>query len=334
MRKIALASSAIAGALLVLSSPAAALPKTWVASNGGGSTCSRAAPCATFQAAHDATDAGGVINCLDAGDYGSVNINRSISIICDNTQAGIVTSASIAAIFISAGASDIVTLQGLDLDGGGNASFGIAFVGGATLHVHNVRIRNFRGTTSGTSGILFTPFSYAELYVVDSVVADSGNPSAARSGGIVIRPSSAGAVNAFLSRAKVENNFVGIRVDGTDSTGVAVNATVTDSVITGSASDGILAISSAGHAAASVFVDHCVIAGNFGSGVNANGVAASGAGSAFIRLGDSTIVLNATGVSTTGAGVVQSMKNNRISGNLTDGTPVPAYPGPGGTPLQ
>lgn len=53
-----------------------------------------------------------------------------------------------------------------------------------------------------------------------------------------------------------------------------------------------------------------------------------------IRLGDSTVVLNATGVGTFNSGIIQSFKNNRISGNLTDGTPIPAYAGPGGAALQ
>jgi hypothetical protein len=332
MTKIALSSGAIVGAIFALSLPAAALPKTWVASTGGGITCSRASPCATFQAAHTATDAGGVISCVDAGDFGSLTISKSISIICDNTRAGIVGSDT--AITVSAGANDIVVLKGLDLDGFGISAFGIVFESGAALHVHNMHIRNFRGNGGGTSGILFLPSTYAELYVVDSVVGESGNASSSRSAGIVIDPQGTGSVNAFLTRVKVENSFIGIRADGAESTGVAVNVTVTDSVIAGSASHGILAITTAGHAAASIFVDHCVIAGNFGSGVKADGVTASGMGAALVRIGDSTIVLNATGVTTAGAGVVQSMKNNRISGNLTDGTPIPAFPGPGGSALQ
>jgi hypothetical protein len=77
-----------------------------------------------------------------------------------------------------------------------------------------------------------------------------------------------------------------------------------------------------------VFVDHTVASGNFGSGIKASGQGAT------VRAGDSTIVLNVFGASAATSGVVQSMKNNRISGNLTDGTPITAFPGPGGTPLQ
>src|SRR3979411_2159975 len=100
------------------------------------------------------------------------------------------------------------------------------------------------------------------------------------------------------------------------------------SVSIGSAGNGIQAITSSGHAAVSVFVDHSVVSGNFASGISVNGAAPGGAGSAVARIGDSTVALNVNGVSTSGTGVLQSFKNNRISSNLTDGTPIPAFPGP------
>ena len=42
---------------------------------------------------------------------------------------------------------------------------------------------------------------------------------------------------------------------------------------------------------------------------------------------------NVTGVSNAG-GILQSFKNNVVAANGTDGTPMTAFPGPGGTPLQ
>jgi hypothetical protein len=333
MRNVTL-SGAVLGAALVLwlhGAPAQAIPLTWVASNGAGAVCSRAAPCATFQAAHDATDARGEINCVDAGSYDSVTITKAISIVCDGTLATIVASG--AGVTINAGASDIVSLKGLNIEGRSAQPQGIRFESGAALHVDKVQIRGFRGPTFG-AGIFFFPDAYAELYVTDSYIIDNGLPGNNPFGGILIQPGSSGSVNAFISRVRLENNNLGIFVQGSVSTGVAVNATVTDSAVIGSQGNGVTAITIAGKAAVSIFLDHSVVSGNFGSGVNANGAAASGTGSAFVRIGDSTIVLNATGVSTTNAGVVQSMKNNRISGNLTDGTPIPAFVGPGGTPLQ
>ena len=236
-------------------------------------------------------------------------------------------------VSINAGATDIITLKGLNIEGTGNGVNGIAFNTGGALHVHKVQIRNFRASGfDGTAGIFFSPNGYAELYVADSYITDNVG-TMAQTAGIVIRPRTSASVNAFINRVQLENNSVGVLVDGSNSTGVAVNAIVLESMVVGSAGNGIAAVTTAGHAAVSVLVDNTVVSGNFASGINANGAAASGAGSAVVRIGDSTIALNVTGVGTTGAGVVQSFKNNRISGNLTDGTPITAFPGPGG-PLQ
>src|ERR1700750_896995 len=65
--------------------PAQAIPRSFVSAAGGGAACTRALPCATFQAAHDATDANGEIDCIDAGQFGGVVITKSITIDCTGT---------------------------------------------------------------------------------------------------------------------------------------------------------------------------------------------------------------------------------------------------------
>lgn len=311
---------------------------TWVSSSGlSVQDCSIISPCRTFQQAHDRTISGGQISCLDSGNYDSVFITKAISIVCDKTP-GSIRGFFGSAVVISVSASDTVILKGLDIDPTGSGSTdmtGIVFNSGAALHVDKVRIRNIFSLSPGFGGggIYFQPNNnYAQLYVTDSVITDSVGGSI--SAGIVIAPRAAGSVNASISRVRLENNSTGIIVDGTRSTGFVVNATIRDTVVAGSQLDGVLARSSAGHAAVSVLFDHSVASGNFGSGVRAVGDAANGAGSAVARIGDSSIVHNVSGVSAGGAGVVQSFKNNRIAGNLADGTPIPAYAGAGGTPLQ
>src|SRR5262245_20155668 len=79
-------------ALTLHVTPALAIPETWVASNGSGMTCTRAAPCATFAAAQDATDNGGMIKCIDAGNFGTITITKSITIDCTGTNGGISSS--------------------------------------------------------------------------------------------------------------------------------------------------------------------------------------------------------------------------------------------------
>src|SRR3954454_7596597 len=68
--------------------PAQAAPRTWVASYGSGTTCSRSLPCAFFQFAHNAADAGGEINCIDVGDFGGADITKSVTIDCGGTFGG------------------------------------------------------------------------------------------------------------------------------------------------------------------------------------------------------------------------------------------------------
>src|SRR2546429_7381431 len=83
MRKITLLSFSLAAMLVSLlpATPAWAIPRTWVSSTGTGTTCTRAAPCASFATAQAATDAGGEINCVDAGEYnvGGLDITKSIT---------------------------------------------------------------------------------------------------------------------------------------------------------------------------------------------------------------------------------------------------------------
>jgi len=101
-----------------------------------------------------------------------------------------------------------------------------------------------------------------------------------------------------------------------------VNVTVLDSLVVGSTKDGILAQTSAGKAPVSVFIDHSVVSGNFGSGVKADGPAglAGGPPSVNVRISDSTITLNGAGVSASASEMLHSFKNNRLIGNTNDDT--------------
>src|SRR5262245_55475231 len=91
MNMSSLLSSFVALVAVYLSAtPSEALPNTFVASNGTGSTCSRVAPCADFQTAHNATNDGGDITCVDAGNYAPAGgfdlfITKSITIDCGGT---------------------------------------------------------------------------------------------------------------------------------------------------------------------------------------------------------------------------------------------------------
>src|SRR5438477_3835611 len=97
--------------------PSHAQSRVFVAAQGSDTNpCTFAAPCRTFQHAHDTVAANGEIDVLDPAGYGTVVINKSIS-IQGHGFAGIAAPNSATAIVINAGSSDKINLRGLLLDG-------------------------------------------------------------------------------------------------------------------------------------------------------------------------------------------------------------------------
>src|SRR5439155_9243032 len=96
--------------------------RTFVSGQGNdNNSCSVTQPCRTLQAAMALTLPGGEIYVLNSAGYGSLTINKSVTIMSEGTVAG-VTAASGIGITISAGANDVINLRGLDIDGGNSAS--------------------------------------------------------------------------------------------------------------------------------------------------------------------------------------------------------------------
>jgi hypothetical protein len=115
MRKLALLLSA--ATLAAAASPAAAqATRTWVSGVGDDANpCSRTAPCKTFAGAISKTAAGGEISVLDPGGFGAVTITKSISLVADGAEGGILAALS-HGIIINAGANDIVNIRGLVIE--------------------------------------------------------------------------------------------------------------------------------------------------------------------------------------------------------------------------
>src|SRR4051812_35615014 len=80
-------------ALALPASASAQATRTWVSGVGDDvNPCSRTAPCKTFAGAISKTAAGGEINCLDPGGFGTVTITKSLAIKCHYTEGGIVAA--------------------------------------------------------------------------------------------------------------------------------------------------------------------------------------------------------------------------------------------------
>src|SRR5438876_2640495 len=93
--------------------------RSFVSANHGNDAnpCTVTLPCRNFAAAIAQTIAGGEVIVLDSGGYGPVTIGNSIALIAPPGVYAGITAFSGDAITINAGASDVVTLRGLTLNG-------------------------------------------------------------------------------------------------------------------------------------------------------------------------------------------------------------------------
>jgi hypothetical protein len=264
--------------------------------------CTAGSPCKTFQHAHDVVQAGGVIDVLDIGGYGTLNITKAISIE-GHGYAAVVASNGADGITVNAGASDDVNLRGLVLEGlGGTGGDGISFFTGASLSVEDCLIRDY-----SINGINFRASGSSKLSVLNTLVSDNLDI------GIVVLPSGFGnVVVADLSHVQLDNNLKGgLIVVGNFSTGT-LSVTVGDSVVTKNGNSGGISVQSqAGAAPTSVLVRNSMIANN-----PANGLSSSG-NPATVRVTRTTITGNSTGL----AGTIISYGDNNVDGNTTDGAP-------------
>jgi hypothetical protein len=283
---------AVAVSSLLASTAAAQATRTWVSGVGDDANpCSRTAPCKTFAGAISKTAAGGEIDALDPGGFGAVTITKSITIEGRGTMASVLASAT-NGIVVNAGASDVVVLRGLSINGAGATLGlrGIHFVAGGALHVEDCVVANFG--SGANAAIDFAPAAGGRLYLKGTTVRANA------------------AANLLIGTSAVatieKSQFLAGTV-GLDATGSA-RVTVHDSVFAGNTTAGIRAAGTA-----EVNVDHGLVANN-GVGVQAD---------ALIRLSEVMVSDNVTGV----AGVVASFGNNRISaGNDTDGAPATSLP--------
>jgi hypothetical protein len=301
MRFRSLPVGIVAISLLAGATTAQAGIETWVSGTGtDAGTCPITAPCKTFAYAHGQTTLNGAINVLSSGNFGPVTITKPISIVAQGVEAVINTAAGGAAIAINAGPTAIVSLRGLTIDLHGTANDGISFVSGAALHIQDSVIRG------SANGIKFAPAAgNRELYVADSVVAD------ATAFGIFVVPTGSAGAKVMLDRVRVENaSGNGMEFQGSSTTG-AITATVRDSVTAGGSSAGIRALDD-NSGTTNVMVDRSAAVNNF------TGIFSFGAG-ATIRIGDSTVTGNGTGLSAVNA--ILSYGTNKVDGNGSDGAP-------------
>jgi nitrous oxidase accessory protein NosD len=304
-------STALVFLLLQIVPGHAQATRTWVSGVGDDANpCSRTAPCKTFAGAISKTAANGEINCIDPGGFGAVTITKAITISCESVEAGVLVAGT-NGIIVSAGANDIVVLRGLDLVGAGSGLDGIKFNAGAALHVEKCTIRGFTGSPG--NGIHFAPSATSQLSVVNTTITDNNKSST--SAGILIQPTGTGLATAVIKHSSLINNGNGLIVDGSQTTTTSeLFASISESIASGNAMNGVKGTSAAGKAPTRIVVSHLTVTGN------ATGISSTGQGSD-ITLGYSNVNGNTTGVSFTAPAELRTYQTNQVRGNnVTNGT--------------
>jgi hypothetical protein len=261
--------------------------------------CSRTAPCKTFAVAYAATLAGGEINVLDPGGFGSLTINKSISIYNDGAGvAGIVVSGT-NAIVINAGVNDVVNLRGLTLNGQGG-SLGVHVLAAGSLSIQNCVIQQF-----GT-GVNVATSNNIKVRIQNSTIINNTN-------GVSFQPGS-GTVNAAIEHSHIDSNS-GIGVLANGAFGGTTFLGMSDSSASLNALNGVISRSGPGSPGgpgyALVHLIRASVVGNSQFGLLVDG---SSGGVAEMVFGNSLITNNVTGAyQTIGNALLWSSGTNEVT---------------------
>jgi hypothetical protein len=301
-------TGSLAFALLVACAPLAhaQATRTWVSGVGDDvNPCSRTAPCKTFAGAISKTATGGEINVLDPGGFGGVTITKSITISSEGFEAGVLVSGT-NAIVVNAGASAIVTLRGLDIQGLGTGLSGIKVFSVGNLHIEKCTIEGFRASPALGIDVQPTAAGTEQIFIKDTIVRNNGTGLVG--GGILFAPAAGVTVKASLDNVRAENNVFGIKSQDRST------VSISNSVAAGNSFAGISAVLS-GAGPANVVVSRSESVNN-----GTAGILASGSG-AVIRITNVTTSGNANGLQTQTSGQIISANDNFNNGNTTDGAP-------------
>ena len=178
--------------------------RTWVSGVGNDADpCSRTAPCKTFAGAIIKTATGGEINVLDPGGFGTLTINKALTV--DGTAvAGGNLASGISGFTINITTnllSDNVILRHMEIHGNNAVGgfHGVRFLDGNSLIVEDCKIQNFTG-----SGISVTTASNSFTLVRNTVIANCSL------GGVTVGPTG-GTARASLEDVHVFASNIGFK---------------------------------------------------------------------------------------------------------------------------
>jgi hypothetical protein len=280
--------------------PQAPVQRAFVSANGGNdanaaTNCAASAPCRTFAAALTVVAPSGEILATDTGDYGAVQINKSVTLIgAPGEHAGIVASSGGAAVEVS-GASTRATLRNLAITGAG-ATHGVYMASGESLAMDRIVISGF------PSGHGVSVNAAAKVQMSDSLLRDN------YIGAYLIN-----GVTASITRSKFLGNANNGILVGGNSAGTSTRADISQVLVAGNGGGwGISAQSLLSTASARVQVTRSTISRS-DTGLVAS---STSGGVANLTVNRSRVSGNGTGLYQTGAGAtLRSRGNNTLSGN-------------------
>ena len=260
--------------------------RTWVSGVGDDvNPCSRTAPCKTFAGAISKTATNGEINCLDPAGYGAINITKSITIDCEDTQGSILASLVNGVIVNGAGVD--VRLRGISINGVGNGINCVRVLQASRVTLDEVVCNGFTQhgvsveNSSGALSLVVWNSSFRSLggNGINTFVTGTGSASVAVGSSLFaftnIALNFGVSAKGAVHDSTITNNGTGLRADGATSNLSAQNNQVS-------------------HNTTGVF-------------------AANGAN---VRIGGNLITGNGTGLS--GANIM-SFGQNSIDGNTVNG---------------
>jgi hypothetical protein len=304
------ASICVAITIMTAGAPANAQAlRTWVSSAGNdANACTPTAPCSTFQGAIQKTMAGGEINCLNSGEYGTLSITKSITISCVAGTGGVTGGG----IVVNTLPTDEVFLKGLDISGGPSNQYGI-FMEQGMLHIEKCLISGFGGGGIIINNAPQFAEARARVDIVDTTVTHNS--------GAGIRFIAFGAANRLaISRSVVSNNGFnpgsngrtdGVSIEVAPSpSGIKVSISHTESINNAGAGYAVYALTGG---TAEIMLD------SSRSYDNAAGILANGSGGV-VRFTRSNISANTTGVVMSNGGSALSYGTNSVDGNGSPGS--------------
>jgi len=272
--------------------------RTWVSGVGDDvNPCSRTAPCKTFAGAISKTAPGGEIDALDPAGFGALNTTKSITLDGgDGSGFGGILASSTSGVIVN-GAGIVVTLRRLSINGGPPnlpGTFGVRFIQGSKLRIEDCKIFNFAAVGSGV-GIEIALGTAATVNIKDSTIYNNNRGIRATT--------TSGILLVVMQNSTVQHNVTeGVKLD-TGAFLEARNSNISYNV-TG------VSLTAGANSGASLI--HCDVIANTGTGLAAGT-------SVFTRIGQTSFIGNATGISQSAPNTVKTFGDNYIVDAITGG---------------